>query len=603
MTFQVFNANGSWSWPADVTHAHYQIWGGGGGGAGSTTTDAGGGGEGGDKTYGVVYKRVGASSLSITIGAGGAGGIASSVGNDGGDSKITQSGVDEAVGRGGAHGFFGGRAESIGGASRSSGAGGKGLFNTGGGGGASGPGGEPASYDPVDGQDGASPTPDLFHEADVGFGGTPSPGGGGGRGGNGGGLGDGNDGSVPGGAGGGAGPDVSMGGGGHTGGDGAHGRVILKWSTLDGITLASSGCCCGICDLSKGAFPQAVSVSFGVTPDDPPGFDPDPHTVPAIHVDDALVAECCVAETPYRDFDQASPGTFDANAISHAATALVAGAHPSLEMVDFVANAETASHNGGAFGLYHYCQATYACPLADPSIDDGKASTGFLDRSDRWCPVGTAPDATYDSDTCLVSALDNIHIPNYCYTVEYFAWLRRGTVRVNSTVTLKLWRRFSDAKFGYVVSTQSEFFYPAQADYYGFARGVPGGDLTHGTAPGLTAWGLQNLVYKSGGDPALTSSVEGGDFDTPEEALAAARGAVGNIGAIFADWYDGDGTQLAATLTPDTGGLFAIWTETDDWVCCDVGGVYNCNNDYSFTFENHLHKFDYASAATAAVSW
>src|SRR4051812_40477378 len=98
MKVHTYNANGTFTWPDNTTHATVLCVGGGGGGkTAPSLSQAGGGGEGGQLSEIVLY-RLGESSLSVVVGLGG------TAGSNGGTSKIIQGGVDlcQAVGGTGA---------------------------------------------------------------------------------------------------------------------------------------------------------------------------------------------------------------------------------------------------------------------------------------------------------------------------------------------------------------------------------------------------------------------------------------------------------------------------------------------------------------------
>jgi hypothetical protein len=86
---QTFNSSGTWTKPASGSMARIQVWGGGGGGGrGNTATRQTGGGGGGYNEITVPLSTL-ASSVSVTVGAGGAGRTGSTgVGSTGGTSSF-----------------------------------------------------------------------------------------------------------------------------------------------------------------------------------------------------------------------------------------------------------------------------------------------------------------------------------------------------------------------------------------------------------------------------------------------------------------------------------------------------------------------------------
>jgi hypothetical protein len=85
MGSQLFTISDTWSWPAGVTQVIAEaIGGGGGGGEAQGNPSTGGGGKGGGYAKKTISKSI-ESQLSITVGAGGAGGV------NGNPSEVTQS--------------------------------------------------------------------------------------------------------------------------------------------------------------------------------------------------------------------------------------------------------------------------------------------------------------------------------------------------------------------------------------------------------------------------------------------------------------------------------------------------------------------------------
>lgn len=114
---QIYNAAGAYTWnvPSGVTRVRVIVTGGGGGGGGALgnpTKGAVGGGGGGGSTSVKLVNLAGASTVSVTVGAGGAGGIANNAGVAGAASSFGaftsasgglggQQGVDESGAGGG----------------------------------------------------------------------------------------------------------------------------------------------------------------------------------------------------------------------------------------------------------------------------------------------------------------------------------------------------------------------------------------------------------------------------------------------------------------------------------------------------------------------
>ena len=98
----------TWTCPADVTQIELLVVAGGGGGGGTQETPAGGGGGGGGVIYRPVLSVTPGNSYTVTVGAGGAGGVGRTVGSNGENSIF---GNLTAVGGGGG-GFYSGAAAS-----------------------------------------------------------------------------------------------------------------------------------------------------------------------------------------------------------------------------------------------------------------------------------------------------------------------------------------------------------------------------------------------------------------------------------------------------------------------------------------------------------
>jgi len=95
--FQRFTADGTWVKPSGITTVYMEVIGAGGGGArgtggGGATRSGSGGGGGGALVSGVYNASNLASSLVVTIGAGGTGAVENTMGTDGGDSDISGTG-------------------------------------------------------------------------------------------------------------------------------------------------------------------------------------------------------------------------------------------------------------------------------------------------------------------------------------------------------------------------------------------------------------------------------------------------------------------------------------------------------------------------------
>lgn len=102
-----FSSSGTWNVPAGITKCFIELWGagGGGGGAGTTNSASGGGGAGAYLNKLLTIPN-GTTSLSITIGTGGSGGLSSggNGGNGSGASTVTGTGIttlSAGVGNGG----------------------------------------------------------------------------------------------------------------------------------------------------------------------------------------------------------------------------------------------------------------------------------------------------------------------------------------------------------------------------------------------------------------------------------------------------------------------------------------------------------------------
>lgn len=108
-----FNANGSWTIPAGVNNAIYEMCGGGGGGGCGIGGDAGGG-QGAPKIVGFISSLTPGTVLSITVGAGGAADSGSGTGGTGGTSYIGS--LPARGGVGGRYGTAGGVGGGSGGA-------------------------------------------------------------------------------------------------------------------------------------------------------------------------------------------------------------------------------------------------------------------------------------------------------------------------------------------------------------------------------------------------------------------------------------------------------------------------------------------------------
>jgi MSHA biogenesis protein MshQ len=210
-TVQTFNASGSWTVPAGVTSVTVEAWGGGGGGA--SNGNQGGGGGGGGAYAGATVPVVPGTTYGITVGLGGASGVA------GGASQFDTGTVVRAAGGSAASGDTGGAggttAASIGTTKYAGGSGGAGQRGGGSTRGGGGGGGSAAT----------SANGGAGNAGSSGLGGSGGSGtGAGGAGGNDGS--NGQNGSVPGGGGGGTGRNAS------TAGAGANGRVTLTYVSL-----------------------------------------------------------------------------------------------------------------------------------------------------------------------------------------------------------------------------------------------------------------------------------------------------------------------------------------------------------------------------------
>jgi hypothetical protein len=85
---QTFNSSGTWTKPSGRTMACIQVWGGGGGGSRYSTSNKGGGAGGGGYNEVTVPISYLASSVSITVGAGGTGATTAASGASGGTSSV-----------------------------------------------------------------------------------------------------------------------------------------------------------------------------------------------------------------------------------------------------------------------------------------------------------------------------------------------------------------------------------------------------------------------------------------------------------------------------------------------------------------------------------
>jgi len=85
---QTFNSSGTWTKPSGRTMARIQVWGGGGGGLRNNAANKGGGAGGGGYNEVTVPISYLASSVSITVGAGGTGATTTGAGASGGTSSV-----------------------------------------------------------------------------------------------------------------------------------------------------------------------------------------------------------------------------------------------------------------------------------------------------------------------------------------------------------------------------------------------------------------------------------------------------------------------------------------------------------------------------------
>jgi hypothetical protein len=105
---QTFNSTGTWTKPTGRSMARIQVWAGGGGGSRTNQTDANGGGGGGGYNEMTVPLSYLASTVTATVGAGGAGATTTADGGVGGISSFAlatayngRSSVEATGGRGG----------------------------------------------------------------------------------------------------------------------------------------------------------------------------------------------------------------------------------------------------------------------------------------------------------------------------------------------------------------------------------------------------------------------------------------------------------------------------------------------------------------------
>lgn len=553
MPIQVFNSDGTFTWPEDITHVRIQAWGGGGGGGVSSTGEGGGG---GGAYSEIELYTAGESTLAVTVGAGG------TAGNGGGHSKVVRTSTNVLLANGGttgtgtSGGAGGGATSGVGTIKHDGGSGGNGQFGRGGGGGSSGGINPFAGGQGNDGEDAADPGIPLEDQNGRG-GAAPAGGGSGGQGGDTD-L-DGANGEVPGGgAGGGA--------TGNNGGTGGHGRVVFTWGQGFGHTRFSAGCCCSICDLTKGHFPTAVTLTFDVEPSVPEDFDPETYTVS----DTTYIVNACTTV----DEPTATGGDCDANIIDQGMMSLVGGSSLQLEMTDFVAGLGT--YDGGAA---YFCRGTYDCPLADPSIDDDAASpsVGFLVSNDRWCDIGTHPDPSYTSPTwsdALVCDLEQ----SECSVSEAYNWVRRGMVRAQGHATIELFKKVSDGTYHFVVATLTSYRCLLRVGHYSTVSSPT-------DTPTLDDFFTEDVA-------GVTSSVSGGPYDTGEEAIEAARVAIALLGPFTIFWTNDRG----APHVP-----MGPYYETYSCLVCD-GFCTDTSNTLFFQCPPG-NKISYSEFCGVSVSW
>lgn len=574
MKLQAFSASGTFTWPDDITHVDYWLVGGGGGGANSTTTVAGGGGKGGQVIGGTVYRH-GESSLSVTVGAGG------NANSDGGDTYISQSGTElnRAKGGKGATGITGATSATSGGGS---GGGGSAPGYGGGGGAASG-----GSLDGV-GSDGPP--------GGTGHGGEATPGFlTGGKGGNGGDESAGADGHVPGGGGGGAG---AVDGVAHSGGKGGAGKVVFIWGEYSGITLASSGCCCGQCDLTKTGFPKNVNLHVDLTLDDPPGFDAnhyDAGSVDSIHYND-----------PCNDyFDQTTStvvgGEHDGRVIDQGFMSLIDDATLRLEQTSFSSGYGTiAAGGGGETGWY--CRAAYESPLAPGFADDG------IFRANKLGPhpsnfLTSEAYSSYSSHGDGGSE-DYPHCGGCVpYTVDLFLEQLMSDVWAYGRVDLEISLSELDYKYYYSVGVTLKAFFAFETNRQ-YTVGDPGGD---------TSTAMYSRTYGPGTNGIV--GADGGPYDTGQEALEAARISIDSMlaassggGGYELSWsyHDGLADSDTSVIADGTAGGSQAYVTYSNITCCPP--LPNCFRDVlpgdeTYHFAHCQSHHSYASEVYFSVSW
>lgn len=146
MPTQTFTSSGTWTAPTGVFSVDAECWaaGGGGGGGDVGAAKAGGGGGGGAYSKVASFPVVPGNVYTITVGAGGIGGLDAAAGTDGGNSWFDATSTVLALGGAGGQNDTGGAGGSTGGAAGSTleaggaGADGDPSLNYGGGGGSSG---------------------------------------------------------------------------------------------------------------------------------------------------------------------------------------------------------------------------------------------------------------------------------------------------------------------------------------------------------------------------------------------------------------------------------------------------------------------------------
>lgn len=581
MSIQTFTSSSTWDWPEYITHVIAECWGGGGGCGASAYGEGGGGG--GHYASEVIY-RGSETFLTVTVGAGGVQAA------NGGDSKVTQSGVVVCKARGGnkGSGSTGGTSpsytESVGVIRNAGGNGGNGApFASGytgtyGGGGGGGSGGRGAAYAGNNGTNALGPF--------AGGGGSAQPGGGaGGTGGThrDGGTGAGSAGGNPGGGGGG-GANAANGGSGH------NGKVVLTWGSSSGHTRFSSGCCCGTCDLVDGQFPTNMWLNLAIS-DTNPDYVADfndlygPYVIPDYSI--TYIAEFGCDPGPTIN-TVTSPGmSFDYYVEDYSLVNLLDSLAIPLELTAFETGLGYLQEE-----ITNYCLGTYEVPLADLSIDDGAlspaASFGFLGLHDRWFDLPALPAewASWDSPEVLSYSGS----PDLCGCESRgYSWERSNSPRLYALLYLQIDRTLSGKYFYRIMLDELTIRYATNNGNYD--------DCVGGTLPTIASWLTAELLSVSSplGIVYQISNHDTAGYDTGIEALNAAKAAIGTLTVTQDIRHAEHGPNVIGTNTP-----YVVRTPL---VYCgeDEGCMQSDNNTY--VSNAGLQRFAGVATLEATLTW